>query len=205
MTLTLTGTGFSTAAANNTVVFTGAAGTVSAAAAQATTTSLMVTVPATAISGPVLVQTGGESSQSVIVEITATGAALAQNNVAVTGGATTNGVDIYVPAPVGSLNATQIGMFDVGTSFFSFGGSAVEIVRGQTKELIVNGSGISMNNGTQLMISGAGITISNVRYQGTFIIVRVAVAPNAAVGLRNIILTNSNLDTSVFTGGIFIR
>jgi hypothetical protein len=201
--LTLTGTGFSTAAANNTVVFAGAAGTVSAPAALATTTSLMVTVPATAISGPVLVQTGGKSSQSIIVEITATAAALAQNNVTVTGGATTNGVDIYVPAPVGSLNALEIGIVDVGALLYSWGRSAVEIVRGDTKELIVNGSG--MSQATMLTISGSGITISNVRYQGTLLIVRIAVAPNAAVGVRNIILTNPNLDTSVFTGGIFIR
>lgn len=205
-TITLTGTGFSTTPANNTVVFTSASGTVDATPAAATAATLTVVVAATAITGPVLVRSAGQSSSSRILEVLASATQLLPgNSVTVSAGTTSGGVDIYVAPKAGSLNATQIGVFDIGASTFSFGTSSAEISRGQTKELVVNGTGISSSAGTTLTISGGGLTISNVRYQHTLIIVRVAVDAAAATAVRNIIVTNSNLDMAVLTGGLFIR
>jgi hypothetical protein len=205
-TVTLTGTGFSTTPSNNTVVLTGASGTVDTTPASATATTLTVAVPSTAITGPVLVRTGGQSSSSRILEVRASATQLLPPNaITVTSGATASGADIYVAPPAAGLNATEIGVFDIGATSFSFGTSSVEIARGQTKELVVNGTGVSSAAGTTLTISGSGLTISNVRFQNTLIVVRVAVDGAAATGARNVTLTNSNLDIAVMTGGLFIR
>ena len=204
-TLTLNGSGFDSAAANNSVVFTTATGTTSVAAATATSTTLTTTVPSTAISGPVLVQSGSASSSSQILAVTASATALIQSGVTVTGSQTTTGVEIYVPTPAGSLNFTQIGSFDIGESGFSFASSSVELSRGQSKELVVFGTGISSTNGSVVTVSGSGITISNPRFQDNLVIVQIDVAANAALGPRSVIVTNWNLDTSVLSGGIIVR
>ena len=204
-TLTLTGIGFDTTAANNSIVFTAATGTTSVAAATATATTLTTTVPSTAISGPVLVQIGNASSSSQVLAVIASSTELIQSNVTVTGGQTTTGADIYVPTPVGGLNFTQIGSFDIGGSGFTFASSSVELSRGQSKELVVAGTGISSANGSVVTVSGSGISISNPRFQNDLVIVQIDVGTNAALGPRSVIVTNSNLDTSVLSGGVIIK
>ncbi len=210
-TLTVTGTGFSATAANDTVIFaTASGGTVEATAATATATSLTVAVPATAVSGPVTVRVSGSNSTGTqVVEILATSTTLVQSNVTVSGGASAT-ADIYVAAPAAGLNATSVGISETTATSLSFASSSVEVLRGATKLLLVSGNGISSANGSTLTITGSGITITGTpQFQGSgasaLIIVTINVSSTAALGPRNIIITNSNLDTAVLTGGIFIR
>ncbi|MBI4475104.1 MAG: hypothetical protein HY646_20725 [Acidobacteria bacterium] len=205
-TVTLTGTGFSTTASSNTVAFSGSSGTVNGTVTAATATSLTVTVPQTAISGPVTVTVGAQTSSALIITVTASATALAQNPVTVTAGATSNNVDIYVATSTSGLNATALALLDAGfTGSFSVGGSSVEILRGQTKDLVISGTALSAANGTTVAITGLGITVSNMRFQNGLAIVQIAVSATAELGLRNIVVTNSNLDTTVMTGGLFVR
>ena len=204
-TLTLNGSGFDSTTTNNSVVFQTATGTTSVTPDTATSTMLTATVPSSAISGPVLVQVGSASSSSQVLAVTASSTALIQSGVTVTGGQTTTGVDIYVPTPAGSLNFTQIGSFEIGGSGFSFASSSVELSRGQSKEVVVVGTGISSANGSVVTVSGSGITISNPRFQDNLVIVQIDVNANAALGPRSVIVTNSNLDTSVLSGGIIVN
>jgi hypothetical protein len=205
-TLTLSGSGFSTTSPS-TIVFTSISGNVASTATANSSGLITVTVPPTAITGPVVVQSGGQSA-STLVRILASPTSVAQNPVTVSAGATAFGMDIYVSTPTTGLNLTDIALLDVGTtgSFF-VSPASVEISRGQTKELVMLGSGISQANGTAASISGSGVTISNVRYSSNNrqITVTVFVSANAAPGARNIVLTNSNLDTAVLTGGFLIR
>jgi hypothetical protein len=204
-TLTLAGSGFDSAAANDAIIFTGASGGVPAAAASATSNSLTVLVPPGAITGPVAVQSAGQMSGTQLLEVVATSTSLLPASVVVvTANATTNGADIYVPFPAGTLNATMIGVGDPGTSI-SLSSSSPDITRGQTKQIVLGGTGMSLANGTTVSISGTGISIGSLTFQGTFAAVTVTVSPSAAPGPRNVIVTNSNLDTSVLSGGLFIR
>jgi len=166
---------------------------------------LTVGVPVAAISGPVSVRVGGTTSSSLILEVLATTTTLAQNPVTVGAGQTIANTDIYVSPPAAGLNVTQIGVFDVGAPTFAVAPSAVEISGGTTKELVVDGTGLSQANGSTLTVSGADITLSNVRFQGSLMIVRIAVAAGATTGARNVMVTNSNLDTSIISGGLIIR
>jgi hypothetical protein len=130
-----------------------------------------------------------------------------QTPVPVVTSATTSGVDIYVPPPAGILNATTIGVLVGGQALLSQ--SSAELPRGQGTTLMIAGNGISQSNGTTLSISGTGTTISNVSYQvsgsSTLIVATVTVNGAANPGPRNVILTNSNGDVSVLTGGVIIR
>jgi hypothetical protein len=203
----LTGAGFSTTAANNTVLFTGAAGTVSATPTAAAATSLTAKIPAGAITGPVRVQTGSQTSGAVILQVTETPTALLPPAVVtVAAAATAAGADIYVPPPAAAgVNVTQIGISDTAGTCCSVGQSSIEIARGQTKFIAVNGTGISAANGSKLTISGTGVTISAVNISGTALFATLAVDATAPAGIRNVTITNSNLDTSVLSGGLFIR
>ena len=203
-TLTLNGTGFDSTGANNTVVFTTAGGTTNLAADTATATTLTVTVPGTAISGPVLVQSGGASSTSQILAITVSSTELVQSSVTVAAGQTTTGVDIYVPAPAGILNFTAIGAGD-RFSGISFASSSVELTRGRVTDLIIAGTGISQANGSTLTVSGGGLLFANISFTGNNMFVAVSVSATAALGPRTVSVTNSNLDTSVLSGGIIIK
>ena len=203
-TLALNGTGFDSTGSNNTVVFTTAGGTTNVAANTATATTLTVTVPGTAISGPVLVQSGGASSTSQILAITVSSTELVQSSVTVAAGQTATGVDIYVPAPAGTLNFTTIGAGD-RFSGISFASSSVELTRGQVTDLIVSGTGISQANGSTLTVSGGGLLFANISFTGNNMFVAVSVSATAALGPRTVIVTNSNLDTSVLSGGIIIK
>ncbi len=202
--LTLNGTGFDSTGANNTVVFTTAGGTTDVAADTATATTLTVTVPGTAISGPVLTQSGGASSISQILAITVSSTELVQSSVTVAAGQTTTGVDIYVPAPAGTLNFTAIGAGD-RFSGISFASSSVELTRGLVTDLIIAGTGISQANGSTLTVSGGGLLFANMSFTGNGMFVAVSVSATAALGPRTVIVTNSNLDTSVLSGGIIIK
>jgi len=202
-TITLTGSGFNSTPANNLVIFSAATGTVQAAASTASSTSLTVTIPNGAITGPMLVQANGQTSTAVIVEILATTTSLLPGStVTVNGSATTAGVDIYVPTAAGTLNATLIGIGDPNTSF-AYGGTSVEIARGQTKQLLLSGTGLS--SGTSVAISGDGITLGIAQFQSGFVFVNITVAASATAGARNVIVTNSNLDMSILSGGLFVR
>ncbi len=203
-TLTLTGSGFSATASSNSIVFTTASGTTTETSATATTTMLTAVVPSTAISGQVLVQIGGTSSSSQILEITASESTLVETSVSVSAGQTTSGVDIYVPAPAGSLNLTDIGVGDRFQSI-TFASSSAEVSQGQTTDMIVSGTGISEANGSTVTVSGTGITLSNISYSGDVMFIQIDVAANAALGPRTVTVTNSNLDTSVLSGGIIIK
>jgi hypothetical protein len=203
-TLILNGSGFSATASSNSVVFTMASGTTSQTSATATTTMLTAVVPSTAISGPVLVQIGITSSESQILEITASSSTLVETSVSVSAGQTTAGVDIYVPVPAGSLNVTSIG---VGNRFqsISFASNSAEVSQGQTTDLRVAGTGISEASQSTVAVSGTGITLANISYSGNVMFIQIDVAANAALGPRTVTVTNSNLDTSVLSGGIIIK
>ena len=203
-TVTLTGSGFSTTASNNGIVFTTASGTTARTPDSATFTTLTAVVPSMAIGGPVFVQVGGTSSLPQVLEITASASALIETSVNVSSGQTTSGVDIYVPTPAGSLNFTRIGVGD-RTQSISFASSSAEISQGQTTDIIVAGTGISQANQSTVTVSGAGISLSNVSYSGNVMFVQIDVAANAALGPRAVTITNSNLDTSVLSGGIIIK
>ena len=203
-TLTLTGSGFSATASSNTVVFTTASGTTDQTPATATSTSLTAVVPSTAISGPVLVQSGSVSSSSQVLEVTASSSALVQSSVTVTAGQTTTGVDIYVPAPAGSLNVTSIGVGDRSQGI-SFASSSALVSQGQTTDIIVAGTGVSEANGSTVTVSGTGITFSDISFSGNVMFIQIDVAANAALGPRTVTVTNSDLDTSVLSGGLIIQ
>jgi hypothetical protein len=205
-TITLTGSGFSTTAASNSVVFTRASGTVSVPAATATSTTLTVAVPTDAITGPVIVQSGGQSSSAVILEVIASPITLLPGGVVtVAGGATTSGVDLYVPPLAGSLNVLIIGLGELNGGSIRLTGSSVDITRGQSKLLVVAGDGVSPSNGSQLALSGDGVTIGTTEFQSGFAFAVITVAQNAPTGARNVIVTNTNLDRSVLSGGLFVR
>ncbi len=202
--ITLAGSGFDSTFANNTVVFTSANGTVNATPSAGSSTSLTVTVPSAAISGPVFVQTGGQSSSSKILQVTSTGA-LVQSTVTVTGGATTANADIYVAPAVAGLSVTRIGIVELAATEIAFNVSSGDLPRGTSKLMGIVGTGLGSAAGTTVSVSGGGVTVSNYVFQDNFVLVKVTVDATAALGPRNVIVTNSNLDTSILTGGVFIR
>jgi hypothetical protein len=206
--LTLAGSGFSATTSNNIVIFASATdGTVEVTASATSPTSLTVKVPMSATSGPVSARVGERlnSGTSPIVDVLATSTTLVQSNVIVTGGASAT-ADIYVTPPVAGLNVTYVGIADVSASYVAFGASSAEVGRGTTKLLLLAGAGISAANGTTITISGSGVTITSApQFQTDLIIVTINVAANASLGPRNIVVTNSNHDTAVLTGGLFIR
>jgi hypothetical protein len=204
-TLTVTGSGFNSNAAANAVMFTGSSGVATATPFAATSTSLTVAVPAGAITGPVAVQTGGQQSNGKIVEVLAT-ATTAQPpaTVIVNANSTSGSADIYVPSAAGPLNIEMVGVGDAGTGFYLYG-TGREISRGQTKQMILGGSGFNAGTGLSISVSGTGVTVGPIQYQNGYAIANITVAASAAAGARNIVAVNSNLDQSVFSGGLLIR
>jgi hypothetical protein len=67
------------------------------------------------------------------------------------------------------------------------------------------GGGLSAANGSTLSATGSGLTFSNVSFFGSGMFVQVTVSGSAALGPRTVIITNSNFDTSVLSGGIIIE
>ena len=198
--VTVTGTGFT---ANTQVVFTGSSGPVPVTPTAQTSTSLTATVPATAITGPVIVQNGPASSSALILTVTAAGGAPLTTSVSVGASASLTGVDIYVPGGT-ALNPSLLSLQPVGFSGgFSEQSTALEISRGASKVLIVDGSGIV--SGATITISGTGATMSGVQFANGFVLGTITVDGNAATGPRNIVITNPNGDTAILTGGILIQ
>ena len=99
---------------------------------------------------------------------------------------------------------SAIGIGDPGT-VIAYATSSVEISRGTTKQLLLNGTGMSAASRTSVSISGGGVALTSLIYQGNMIFVTATVNATAALGPRNIILTNANLDTSISTGGLIVR
>ena len=205
-TLTLNGSGFSATTSSNSVVFTTASGTASESVdPESSTTQLTVTVPSTSISGPVLVQSGSVSSSPQILEVTVSSSELLQTSVSVTSGQITTGVDIYVPAPSGSLNLTRIGVGAPGAASIIYVLSSAELTQGQTVDIALAGTGISAANGSTPTVSGSGVILSDVSFSGNVMFVGLVVDSDASVGPRTVTVTNSNLDTSTLSGGIIIK
>ena len=199
----IAGTGFSATPANNSVVFSTATGSVSVTPTAATAVSLTVTVPATAITGPVYVKTGARFSLSMILSVTATSTTPITSNVTVNQSQNTF-ADIYVSPPIGTLNANALGISLTTENTASIGASSVEVPAGVTRRLWITGAGISPSS--SVSISGSGITVSSSGVSATdYVIVNIAVAAGTALGPRNIVLTNSALDTSIITGGLIVR
>jgi len=188
-TLTLFGTNFNTTPGGNQIVFTSTTGTTELTPATATSTSMTVTVPQAAITGPLLVRVSGQPTAALILEVTSSSTTLAQNLVSVSPGTTSANADIYVAPPAGSLNATSVGVSDVGAPSIPFAASSAEIARGQTKMFIVGGVGITQANGSTLSFSGSGINITGTPVfqtvgSTTLLTVRISVDASAAVGPR---------------------
>jgi hypothetical protein len=151
----------------------------------------------------VLVQAAGQTSASKILEIMATPTSLLPaSSFAVTAGSTTSGMDIYVPPPATTLNATIIGVGDPGTSI-SVGSSSAEITRGQTKQLVLGGT--ALGPGATIAISGDGITTGALQFQSGFAFLNVTVSPGATPGARDVMVTNASFDVTALSGGLFIR
>jgi hypothetical protein len=164
-----------------------------------------VTLPPTAITGPVLVQSNSQTSAAVILEVISAEPLMhLENTVSVGASSTTSGIDIYVPPAAGTLNVTTVGIGDPGATI-SIRASSVEVTRGQTKQLVVGGTAISQSDGTGVSISGGGITIIRTQFQSGYAFVDFTVAPTAETGPRNVIVTNGNMDISVLSGGLFVR
>ena len=181
-----------------------ATGVVAAKPIFASATSLTVNIPEGAITGPVLVQSAGQSSASQIVEVIASTTSLVQSSVTVTAAAAATGVDIYVPPPALGLSLTLIGIGEVNGSM-SASNTSVEVIRGQTKDLKLIGTGLTLSAHLTVTVSGSGVTAGSIRYQSGAIQVTIAVDATAPAGARNVVVTNSSLDTAIMTGGLFIR
>lgn len=204
-TLTITGAGFSATPTENTVGFTAATGSTGVQSVTAAANTLTVNVPPNAITGPVYVtSTGGRFSNSVILSVTANSTTLITSNVTVSPNQNT-AADIYVPPPVVAINGYALAITDTNaTQTNSIGASSVEASAGTTRRLWIVGDGIT--SVTNVGISGSGITISPSGVSiGGGSIVHITIAANASLGPRNIVLTNSTLDTSIITGGLIIR
>jgi hypothetical protein len=195
----LTGTGFS---AGDAIVFTTGSGTVDVMPGASTSTTLTALVPANAITGPVFVRSGSQTSASLILEVTATSGVPLQTSITVGTSATVTGADIYVPPPAAGLSFTAIGVGDPGSPI-SYAPATASIPRGANKQLLVSGTGLT--NATSVSVSGTGISLSNPQFQSGVILINISVSSSAAPGIRNVIVTNSNGDTSILTGGLLIQ
>jgi hypothetical protein len=195
--ISLTGTGMSP---GNVVVFTGASGTVSANPSAATSTSLTVTVPSTAITGPVFVQNGPQVTATRILEVTSASGTQIQSPITIGAAAKVSGGNIYVPPPALGLTFTKIGLISTGSAY----SASAPVPRGAITGLFLVGSGFTA--GTTVAVTGSGITLSSpVVTNGVQITISVTIDAAAAQGPRSVILTNSNGDTSILSGGLLIQ
>ena len=135
---------------------------------------------------------GGAVSQAVIISVS--------------GGQTTTGVNIAVASPASSPtpNAEFLG---TGNSASTTGGT---ISQGTTATVLLFGPGL--NGNMRVTISGPGdITVTNI--QGITsakdntpgVSFTAAVASNAALGARTVLLRDSNDDITSFTGGLEVQ
>jgi hypothetical protein len=168
------------------------------------------------VSGILQVRVGSHTvSSATVVDFAASSSSLVQSTVNVEAGQTTADVDIYVPPPADAtpLNAIALGVAELNLPV-TFAQAGVEVSRGGStivKQLLVAGRGITAANGSTISVSGAGVSVVNpgqfqVLGDGTTIVfLTMSIAPNAPPGPRNIIVTNSNLDTAVLTGALLIK
>jgi hypothetical protein len=127
--------------------------------------------------------------------------------VTVNAGQTAGDVNIAVVAPASSPppNATVLGVAALTGSGSAFNTGAT-IPRGATQRVLLFGPGLS--GSMQVKITGpADITISNIitikATDGTAgVSFTAAVAGNAALGCRTVVLQASNGDITTFTGGL---
>ena len=128
---------------------------------------------------------------------------------AVNAGAVTTGIDIVVPSATPTLNVRGIDAFDVGATTSGAVSISAGLPRGQTKQVVVVGSGMTAVNGSTLAVSGTGTSISNLVFltnsTSTSMQVDVVVDSNATLGPRNLIVQNSNDEISILTGGVFVQ
>ena len=126
--------------------------------------------------------------------------------ISVSGGQTTTGVDIAVASPASSPtpNAEFLG---TGNSASTTGGT---ISQGTTATVLLFGPGL--NGNMRVTISGPGdITVTNI--QGITsatdntpgVSFTAAVAGNAALGARTVLLRDSKNDITSFTGGLEVQ
>lgn len=145
---------------------------------------------------------GGKGSSSGGGGITTGGNVPAPTVVTVSAGQTASGVDITVASPASNPtpNAESLG---TGTSASNTG---TTISQGSTATVILFGPGLSGN--MTISISGPNdITISNAQtIMSTTNVPGIqftaAVASNAALGARTVVLQDSNNDITTFSGGL---
>lgn len=204
-TVRLNGNGFAYPASGNAVVFTTTSGPVEVAPMTSSLTALTVPVPRTAITGPIFVRTGGRDSPPLILEVTAGPATMLQNAVTVTEGETIDKVDIYVPPAAAVLKLFAIGGLDVGATQTRYGVTPVELLRGQTKSVLIVGLGLSRSSQSTVTVSGNYVRVAPDISVENGLLVTVTVDNAAEIGPRTVFVTNGNLDTSSIPGGVYIR
>ena len=202
-TVRLNGNGFAYPASGNAVVFTTTSGPVEVAPMTSSLTALTVPVPRTAITGPIFVRTGGRDSPLLILEVTAGPATILQNAVTVTEGETIDKVDIYVPPAAAVLKLFAIGGLDVGATQIRYGVTPVELLRGQTKSVLIVGLGLSRSSQSTVTVSGNYVRVAPDISVENGLLVTVTVDNAAEIGPRTVFVTNGNLDTSSIPGGVY--
>ncbi len=114
-----------------------------------------------------------------------------------------------MPSVTPTLNVRGIDAFDVGQSGNGDVRVSAGLPRGQTKQVLLVGDGLTSANGSTLSISGTGTSISSLVFStnstSTFMQVDVVVDANAVPGPRNLIVQNSNDEISILTGGVLVQ
>lgn len=130
--------------------------------------------------------------------------------ISVVSGQTTNGADIVVPSPA---ITPQENAQDLGVNAACNGGSAFNvgdvIHRGASQQMLIFGAGLNANM-TATVNGPADIQLSVVSAvkatDGTpGVCISAAVASNAALGARTLVLQFSNGDVTTFTGGLEVQ
>ena len=164
------------------------------------------TVPA---SNPVTVKAASQadSTKSASASVNVSSSA-GPNTVSATAGQETTGVDINLP----TFNNPTLSLLALGTcgaTTCTAGVGGVDLAQGGTATLFLVGNGVIA--GTNFSVSGnsADVQISNIQYttdnQGEpAAIFDIAITASAAVGLRNLLVTNPSGELAVFVGGINI-
>jgi len=125
--------------------------------------------------------------------------------ISVSGGQTTTGVDIAVASPASSPtpNAGSLGTGNTASN------TGATISQGTTATVLLFGPGLSGN--MQVTISGPGdITVTNIQSitatdNTPGVSFSAAVAGNAALGARTVLLRDSKNDITSFTGGLEVQ
>ena len=128
-----------------------------------------------------------------------------QNAVTVTEGETIDKVDIYVPPAAAVLKLFAIGGLDVGATQIRYGVTPVELLRGQTKSVLIVGLGLSRSSQSTVTVSGNYVRVAPDISVENGLLVTVTVDNAAEIGPRTVFVTNGNLDTSSIPGGVYIR